>query len=182
MAVMAHLAVDDRLGVGAADYRGRDRRSTMADSKRMNPYGVGYAGATVATRHGRCVCCGLAFRYVAPAKQGGRIYCDPCLAHLPPSGEEESIEHRATRLAEDNVLIVEFSESMKSKLNEMQKLLDQKAAQVRSALRTRAEAEGKVRRIMGVHGERLDGSCECGTKKWPCETIRAIRDFDPDPF
>jgi hypothetical protein len=141
----------------------------VTSSKTMNPYGVGWRGATVHERKGRCECCALEFLFQAPP-DGVQRRCQPCVDHLDGGTPAEQIAvltaHAEAYRARADKAHAMVAEAMEAKTRAEDEVAECRR-QVAAALQSRDRHRAIQLAVMNLHHPGADGICQCGERSCP---------------
>jgi len=149
----------------------------VRNSRLMNPYAVGHAGATVRPYPTTCECCRIEFIVRAPASQKHHPKrCDHCVDHQLEGTTDQQLaalgEHHDRYPAEVAKARKMTREAMAAKERaELER--DSSREQVAEALKSRDRHRGIHEAVIAQHYPTDDGSCTCG-QRFPCSTVEAV--------
>jgi hypothetical protein len=157
----------------------------------MNPYAVGYTGATVMDHTATCDCCEIEFIFSAPADRGSdRKRCDLCAGHNLNGDLSQQLAALREHQSRYPVLVATARRIARDAKAE-QKRAESDAKERRrleaEALRSRERHKAIHEAALAQHFPVDNGRCQCG-EKYPCPTREAANEArggvgDPDePF
>ena len=141
----------------------------MTNSKTMNPYGVGWRGATVHERRGRCQCCDLEFLFRGPPRSV-QPRCPACADHVDDGTPARQIAiltaHSETYLGRAEKAHAMVRDAMAAK-DRAEEELTECRRQVAAALQSRDRHRAIHLAVMDLHHSGTDGVCMCGERNCP---------------
>jgi hypothetical protein len=145
----------------------------------MNPYAVGYTGATMTDHTATCDCCEIEFTFKAPADRGSdRTRCDYCASHnLDGSANQQLLSLREHQARYPALIVTarRITREAKAEQRRAEEEVKWSRRQVAEALRSRDRHRAIHEAAMAVHYPVDSGGCQCG-EKYPCPTREAANE------
>jgi hypothetical protein len=166
---------------------GVSEKVPVRNSRWMNPYAVGHAGATVRDYATTCECCEIEFVVRAPTGQTPHPKrCDHCVGHeLEGTADQQrtALREHHNRYPDVVAKARKMTREAMTAKESAQRELESGRQQVAAALKSRDRHGGIHEAVMSQHVPTGDGKCLCG-QRFPCPTwdaAKTARDRFGDP-
>lgn len=148
-----------------------------------NPYGVREAGEDLINKVTSCDCCQLPFEYMTVRTMPVRTpRCPNCIDHVLDGSSQQAndalVEHEP-RLRNWIFTVRARAGELDEENKKLQQRMRDQGQQIAAALGTRDRHRDVLKAVIEVHQEAVGGTCACA-ERYPCATVRAMRQADPD--